>query len=375
MSGPRLTLPAAYYADPMHFARERERFFGRMWVCVGRVEDVATPGDYILREICGESIIVTRDVSGTFRAFFNVCRHRGTRLCTEAKGHFHERIQCPYHAWTYGLDGRLLAAPHMDGAPGFRLDGIALASVAADVWDGHVFVTLAPDPSPLRDQIGRLADKFRSWQMYELRRAYRATYDVKANWKLLISNYSECLHCPVIHPGLQKLSHYMTGDNDPASATWLGGRMELRPEVGTMSRDGRLRRAPLPGLSPEQQRHVYYYALLPNLLLSLHPDYVMTHLLWPTATDRTEVWCEWHFHPREFQHPGFDPADAIDFWDDTNREDWRVSELSQQGISSRAYEPGFFSPREGLLWDFDQIVRAVNEETPDHPPSSSPPTP
>jgi Rieske 2Fe-2S family protein len=102
---------------------------------------------------------------------------------------------------------------------------------------------------------------------------------------------------------------------------------------------------------------VYYYALLPNLLLSLHPDYVMTHLLWPKAPDRTEIWCEWHFHPREFQHPAFDPADAIDFWDDTNREDWRVSELSQAGISSRAYRPGFFSPREGLLWDFDRIVR------------------
>ena len=124
-----------------------------------------------------------------------------------------------------------------------------------------------------------------------------------------------------------------------------------------MSRDGKLRRAILPGLDETQQRHVYYYALLPNLLLSLHPDYVMTHLLWPKAPDRTEIWCEWHFHPREFEHPAFDPADAIDFWDDTNREDWRVSELSQAGISSRAYRPGFFSPREGLLWDFDRIVR------------------
>lgn len=364
MSGARLTLPASYYVDPDHFTRERERFFAQRWVCVGRVEDLAAPGDYILREICGESIIVTRDASGTYRAFYNVCRHRGTRLCTEAKGHFNERIQCPYHAWTYGLDGRLLTAPHMDGAPGFCRDEIALGRVAAEVWEGHVFVTLAPEPPPLRDQIAHLAEKFRPWQMFELRRAYRVTYDVKANWKLLISNYSECLHCPVIHPGLQKLSHYMTGDNDPPTPSWLGGRMELRPEVGTMSRDGRLRRAPLPGLSAEQQRHVYYYALLPNLLLSLHPDYVMTHLLWPVAADRTEVWCEWHFHPREFQHPGFDPADAIDFWDDTNREDWRVSELSQQGIGSRAYQPGFFSPREGLLWDFDRIVRAVNDGTP-----------
>jgi Rieske 2Fe-2S family protein len=361
VNGARLTLPASYYVDPAHFQRERERFFAERWVCVGRVEDLGAPGDYIVREIAGESVIVTRDESGGFRAFYNVCRHRGTQLCTEAKGHFAGRIQCPYHAWTYGLDGRLLAAPHMDDAPDFCREEIALGAATADVWDGHLFVSLATSPSPLRDQIGALAEKFRPWQMYELRRAYRVTYDVKANWKLLISNYSECLHCPIIHPGLQKLSHYMTGDNDPATPTWLGGRMELRPEIGTMSRDGRLRRAPLPALSAEQQRHVYYYAVLPNLLLSLHPDYVMTHLLWPKATDRTEVWCEWHFHPREFQHPGFDPADAIDFWDDTNREDWRVSELSQAGIGSRGYKPGYFSPREGLLWDFDQIVRDVVE--------------
>jgi phenylpropionate dioxygenase-like ring-hydroxylating dioxygenase large terminal subunit len=126
--------------------------------------------------------------------------------------------------------------------------------------------------------------------------------------------------------------------------------------VGTMSRDGRLRRAALPGLGPVEQRHVYYYALIPNLLLSLHPDYVMSHTLRPVACNRTEILCEWHFHPQEFDHPAFDPADAIDFWDDTNREDWRVSELSQLGISSRGYEPGPYSPREGLLWDFDRIV-------------------
>jgi Rieske 2Fe-2S family protein len=154
----------------------------------------------------------------------------------------------------------------------------------------------------------------------------------------------------------------MTGDNDPPTSTWFGGRMELRPEIGTMSRDGRLRRNVLPGLDHDRQRHVYYYALLPNLLLSLHPDYVMTHVLWPKSCDRTEVWCEWLFHPSEFEQPAFDPADAIDFWDDTNREDWRVSELSQLGIGSRGYRPGRYSAREGLLWQFDrEIVRALEE--------------
>jgi Rieske 2Fe-2S family protein len=126
-----------------------------------------------------------------------------------------------------------------------------------------------------------------------------------------------------------------------------------------MSRDGKQRRAPLPGLDETQRRHVYYYAVLPNLLLSLHPDYVMTHTLWPKGTGRTEIVCDWLFHPSELASPAFDPGDVIDFWDETNRQDWRVSELSQQGIGSRAYQPGFYSAREGLLWDLDQIVRRV----------------
>ncbi len=359
---PRTTLPATYYTDPAVFAREQDRFFSTMWVCVGREEDVAAPGDYVLRDVAGESCIVTRDMSGTLRAFYNVCRHRGTRLATEPKGRFAGRIQCPYHAWTYDLAGQLVAAPHMDGAPGFNCSDITLSAIPTETWAGHVFVTLNAASGPLAAQLGALPQKFASWDMGGLRRGYRVTYDVKANWKLVFQNYSECLHCPIIHPALQKLSHYMTGDNDLPTSTWLGGRMELRPEIGTMSRDGRLRRAVLPGLDADEQRHVYYYALLPNLLLSLHPDYVMTHLLWPKAPDRTEIWCEWHFHPRELQEPSFDPADVIDFWDDTNREDWRVSELSQQGIGSRAYRPGFYSPREGLLWEFDRvIVRALSD--------------
>jgi Rieske 2Fe-2S family protein len=358
----RKTLPAEYYTDQRLFEREMERFFTRWWVCAARDEDIASPGAYVLRDLAGQSVIVTRHPTGRIVAFHNVCRHRGTRLCSEPTGRLAGRIQCPYHAWTYDMDGRLVSAPHMEGTPGFSLDEVALTPVAVDSWDGHVFVCLAGTTPSLAGQVGDLDSKFEAWEMGSLRRAFRATYEVGANWKLVVQNYSECLHCPVIHPGLQKLSHYTTGDNDPATASWLGGRMELRPGIESLTRDGHRRRAVLPGLSAEQQRHVYYYALLPNLLLSLHPDYVMTHLLWPKAPDRTEIWCEWHFHPLEFEKPTFDPADAIDFWDDTNRQDWHVSELSQKGIASAAYRPGFYSPREGLLWDFDQIVRREIDE-------------
>lgn len=355
--GAHRTLPREYYTDPAIFAREQERIFRAMWVCAGRLEEIAAPGAFVVREIAGESLILTRDESGALHALHNVCRHRGTRICTEAAGRFAGRIQCPYHAWTYGLDGSLLAAPHMDGVPGFTHEENSLLRARAEVWDGHLFVTLDASAPPLADQLGELPARFAPWGMAGLKRAYRVTYDVRANWKLIIQNYSECLHCPVIHPGLQKLSHYLTGSNDPATDTWLGGRMELRPGVQSMTRDGRIRRDPLPGLDEEQKRHMYYYALLPNLLLSLHPDYVMTHLLWPRGPDRTEIWCEWHFHPAAFANPAFDPADAIDFWDETNREDWRVSELSQLGIASGAYRPGYYSAREELLWQFDEVIR------------------
>ena len=127
-----------------------------------------------------------------------------------------------------------------------------------------------------------------------------------------------------------------------------------------MSIDGRLRRAYLPGLGDAERTRADYYAIFPNLLLSLFPDYMMTHTLWPRAVDRTEVICEWHFHPDEIAKPDFDPNDAIEFWDLTNKEDWAISALAQLGVTSRAYTPGPYSEREGLLSAFDEVVKTVH---------------
>ncbi len=352
----RPALDSSCYTDGAVFAREQTRIFGSMWVAAARVEDLSVPGAYVLREIAGESVILTRDDTGAFRAFLNVCRHQGSRLCTESAGRLEGRVQCPYHGWTYDLTGQLIAAPHMDGSPGFRMETVSLASVAVDVWDGHVFVCLQPSPPALRDQIGELAHRLEAWRMFELRRAYRAIYDVRANWKLIVRNHVDALHIPFVHPALRTLAADGGLEIDPPASTWLGGRLPLRPEVETLTHSGRLRRPALPGLAEDQRRHAHFYAVLPNLLLGLHPDYVLTHLLWPKAPDRTEIWCEWHFHPREFDRPVFDPADAIDLWDDTNREDWRVCEQTQAGVASRAWEPGLYSPREVLLRAFDRIV-------------------
>src|SRR5215475_10828673 len=131
------TLPGRYYTDPEVFREELERFYCQTWVCAGRTEQVGNPGDYFLREIANESIIITRDRGGHIRAFYNVCRHRGTRMTTDSEGSFPGRIQCPYHGWTYGLDGKLVGAPHMDEAGGFCREDYPLNQVHAGVWDGH----------------------------------------------------------------------------------------------------------------------------------------------------------------------------------------------------------------------------------------------
>lgn len=350
------TLAAKYYIDAGHFEAEMERIHFDMWLCAGREEQVPEPGSYFVRRIGDASVIVVRGADGRIHAHHNVCRHRGTLLCGDAEGRFPGRIQCQYHAWTYGLDGALIGAPHMEKVEGFREADYPLRGVAVEAWDGHVFINLAERPAPFADHLAGLPVKFRPWGMGELRMVERRVYSLRANWKLVIQNYSECLHCPNVHPLLQKQSHYMSGDNEPAQPTYLGGRMDLRDGIKTLSMDGDTARACLPGLDAGDRRRVYYYALLPNLLLNLHPDYMLTFTLWPLAPDRTDVICEWHFHPDAIAAPDFDPWSAIEFWDITNRQDWALSDLAQQGIASRGYQPGPYSNREELLHALDRFV-------------------
>jgi Rieske 2Fe-2S family protein len=352
------SLPARYYIDAANHEAELERFFFGMWIHAGRDDEIPQTGDYLLRDVAGESLILTRADDGSIHAYFNVCRHRGTRLCEAERGSFAGTIRCPYHAWAYDLRGLLIAAPQMDDLPHFRKDDYPLVEAVVDSWDGHIFLSLAEGQRPLEDQLGDLPEKFRPWGMARLRLGKQIIYDVAANWKLIIQNYSECLHCPGVHPALQRLSHFLSGVNEPANPSYLGGRMDLRDGVATLTMDGKTSRACLPGLPAEERRRVYYYAVLPNLLLSLHPDYMMTHTLWPRAVDRTEIVCQWHFHPDALAAPGFSPDDAVAFWDLTNRQDWHVCEQMQLGLRSRAYRPGPYSNREELLHGFDCLIRA-----------------
>ena len=354
------TLPGRYYTSPEIYAEELERIFSRRWVSVGRSDEIVNPGDYVLRTIAGESVIVVRGRDGALRAFYNVCRHRGTRLCEEPRGRFSETIQCPYHAWTYTIDGQLVGAPHMNEVAGFDKRNFPLHPVALEGWEGFAFASLAREPESFAEAFAPLAGRFSRFNLANLRSPRRIDYDVAANWKLIFQNYSECLHCPVIHPGLAKLTPYTSGANDLIDGPYLGGYMVITQDGGSLTMSGRACGAPVGALPAEDLTRVYFYSIFPNLLLSLHPDYVMFHMLWPDGPGRTHISCEWLFHPDSFTQPGFDPDDAVRFWDMTNRQDWHICELSHAGIGSRAYEPGPYSPREGIsaAWD-REFLRAI----------------
>jgi len=347
------TLPGRYYTSPEIFARERERIFARRWICIGREEYIPEPGSFVLTDVAGESLIVVRDSEGILHAHFNVCRHRGTRICEQASGHLKGSIMCPYHAWTYGLDGRLLAARNMRDVPGFKESDYPLHSAALTTWAGFIFVNLAQRPEPFDVELAGLADRFDRWNIGGLREGHRIEYKLACNWKLLFQNYSECYHCPLVHPQLEKHSPSDSGRNDLHEGPVMGGYMTLRDHAESLTLSGATAREPLRGLPPEDADRVYYYVVFPSMLLSLHPDYVMAHYVTPIGVDRTDVTCVWLFDQAEMTREGFDASDAVEFWDVTNRQDWHVCELSHLGVSSRAYTPGPYAHAEGLLHAFD----------------------
>jgi Rieske 2Fe-2S family protein len=355
------TLPQRCFVSEEVFAKERERIFSAQWLCVGHQSQIANAGDYFVPDVMGESLIVLRDAKNGIRGFHNVCRHRGTRLCEEGSGRLRETIQCPYHAWTYSLDGRLVGAPHMDKVDGFEKAQHSLHAVNLDLWEGFVFVNLAGRPAPLEKVFASLAGKFTHWNLPRLRSAKRIEYDVRANWKLIFENYSECYHCPLVHPQLSKLSPYDSSENDLFEGPFLGGFMSIT-KGHSLTMSGKTCALPVGNAQGEDHHRVFYYSIFPNLLLSLHPDYVMVHQLWPRSPERVTILCDWFFHSDAFGRSDFRPEDAIEFWDTTNRQDWHVCELSQQGIASRAYQPGPYSPRESIpaAWD-REYLRALGE--------------
>ena len=349
-------LPPPSFTDPSVLTWELENLFCDGWICAGHVSAVAEPGDYLMRDLGRESLFVIRGTDGEVRAFHNVCRHRAARIFSEPQGQVRGRIRCPYHAWSYGFDGSLQGTRHTEGLEDFDPSCFGLVPIAVEVVGGLVMVSLADDPGPVAGHVGELAGWLERYSLDRLAPGGSQDYEVAANWKAIAENYNECLHCPGVHPELNALSDYASGEEVAGEGAWCGGSMTLNDGAETMSKNGGAGRPPIAGLPEEELRHVYYFVLFPNALVSLHPDYVMLHTLWPREPGRTEVTCEWLFEPETMAAESFDPGDAISFWDQVNREDWHVCALSQRGMGSRGYTAGRYSTHEGDVHAFDSMV-------------------
>jgi glycine betaine catabolism A len=352
-------LPRRTYHDAGIFDWERREILRRDWVLVAREEDAPDPGTYLLANVDGEDLVIVRARDGRLRAFYNVCRHRGTAVVEEACGKV-VRFQCPYHAWIYDLDGKLIRAKHTDDLEDFSFEKFGLASVRLETWQGFVFVSLAAEGASLADQLGDLVEHMSRFDFSRLRSAKRTEYSVGSNWKFIAENYSECYHCPGIHPQLNKLTPYdLGGDFEPHGA-WQGGWMELVGEAQTMALDGghgsRDGRPSMLGISAIDERRIFYYVLWPTTFISIHPDYLLLHRLLPDGPDRTHVVCDWLFDVDTTAMPGFDPSDAVAFWDLTNRQDWHVCELQQRGTASSSWVAGRYSNQEASVHAFDRMV-------------------
>ena len=349
-------LPPAAFAAPSVLDWELATIF-RGWVCVGHVSAVDEPGKFVTREVGPDSVVVIAAEDGTPHAFLNVCRHRGSRIVLEREGQVRRRLRCPYHAWSYGLDGSLRAAPHMDGVEDFDLSCWGLMPVRLAVVAGLILIDLSGEAEEIDEHVGELRAHLDHYRVDSLDLGARREYAVDANWKGIAENYNECLHCPGVHPELNAISDYMSGEEVEGDGAWCGGSMTLREGSSTRGTEGgHSRRPPITGLSPDDLDKVVYLVLFPNALVSFHPDYLMLHTLWPTAANRTEVVCEWFFEPETIARDDFDPSDAVDFWDTVNRQDWYVCELAQKGVRTRGYTAGRYSAEELDVHAFDRMV-------------------
>jgi len=380
------SLPRRFYVDDACFADEREAVFLRDWFCVGRTEAIPTPGDYATVEVAGESVVVVRDEEGAVSAFYNLCRHRGSRLVeprpepsasTGRHGRFERSLRCPYHGWSYSLKGGLKAAPYL---PEVRREkeSLGLHPVAVLTWGGFVFCRLEPDvsvrggtaaagsipgsdPDPATGTLGgasaeamrRAAAYLENYELEHLRVGRRIVYEVAANWKVVLENYNECYHCGLVHPELCEIvPAFARGGRD---LDWENG-IPHRAGAVTFSRSGGTSRAPLPRLDPEERTRHKGELLLPNLMLSCSCDHVAAFTLYPRSAARTTIVCDFLFHPDEMARDDFDPSDVVELWDIVNQQDWRICELVQDGMTSRRFVAGYLAPMEDPSADVRRYV-------------------
>jgi Rieske 2Fe-2S family protein len=358
------TLPGRYYTDEDIFAAEQEKIFEALWCCAVRSSELVRPGDFRTVAIGRESVLVVRSRDGALRAFLNVCRHRGARVCTEESGSVRRAFQCPYHAWTYGLDGTLIAAPNLTSMPDVDRVKFGLRPVHLREWLGYAWLSLAEEPPSFEDTVMAAAterlgtsEAIDRYQVDSLVVGRRIRYDVRANWKLIVENFMECYHCATIHPELTDvLPEFASGY---AAQYYVGHGAEFAEQVSGFTVDGRPGFSRLDTLSDDQDRRYYAVTVRPQVFINLVPDHVILHRMFPLAADRTVVECDWLYAP-DIVSGGADLSHSVELFHRVNQQDFEACERCQPSMSSRAYaDGGVLVPAEHHIGAFHQWVRGL----------------
>lgn len=354
-----LTLPPKCYSSPEVFELEKDAIFYREWMCVGRAEQVPKPGDYFTITLLDDPLIVLRDDAGDVVVLSAVCRHRGM-LVTEGSGNCGHNLRCPYHWWTYGLDGRLLGAPEMHATEGFAKDQIALPRLRTEVWNGFVFVNFDPDASPLAPRLRKLDAVLANYHADQLVTSRQWRYDAPWNWKIMLENGTEHYHAVFLH------SKYLARD---AAASFVPARegdddgsvVSIIP-VGVkdlgISPNGVAFWPPIPTLTDEERSRFVFAAALPNLNIGLEADFVLWFISLPVSADRTTVlWA--YCVPREVREtPQFEEVLELVHRgvEAFNHEDFPINSAMQRGLSARLAARGRYSVEEETAWQVAQWV-------------------
>jgi len=325
------TLPARWYVDPAFMELEKEKIFWRTWQPAGFTHQVSKPGDFFACDIAGEPIVIVRDTAGTLHALSNVCRHRASTIAT-AHGNC-TTLRCPYHGWTYGLDGRLLGQQEFEGVRDWDRSTVSLPSYRLETWGPFLFVNLDANAAPLTDILGDIPRQVTELgcDLPTLRYYGRRDYVIDCNWKVYIDNYLEGYHVPAAHPGLFRELDYKQYRVD-TYPYYSSHYAPLRPAAGDERRYA----------STDSGAGALYFWVFPNFMLNIYPDNMSSNIIVPLSHDRTLTIFEWFFHG------GADPeipAKTIAFSDEIQQEDIRICEAVQRGLQSRTYKRGRFSVR------------------------------
>ncbi len=372
------SLQQAFYRDPDIYEREMQRIALKSWLYAGHVSEVAAVGDYLLFDIAGESVIVARCADDQLTALINVCRHRGSRICNETRGHS-RRLTCPYHGWTYGLDGRLIAAAQMPDT--FDRSDYALKTLAVEVFHGMIFVNFDDDPQSFSAIRSDLDDALRPYGLDRARVAHSQSYPIDANWKLTVENYCECYHCAPAHPEYSdahsraipeeqfkdELARVMARAESVGLTrhairkSWLDAgalgvdrgfeRYSLLKGHVTGSRDGKPV-APLLGEITDYDGGTTDLHIGPLLFGLLYCDHAVLYRFVPLAVNKTECQIVWLVNDSAEEGKDYEREALTWLWDVTTIADKTIIERNQEGVNSRFYAPGPFSTMESFTARF-----------------------